>query len=39
MFWLTLDMAGPNIPIIGWIEYVLGSLGIMGGIVMAATDF
>jgi hypothetical protein len=31
-------MLGPNIPLVGWSEYALGGLAIMGGIVIAATE-
>jgi hypothetical protein len=38
MSWLGLVMLGPGIPAIGWIEYMLGCVGILTGIYMAATE-
>jgi hypothetical protein len=38
MLWVGLNMVGPNIPFVGWIEFVLGSTGILTGIYMVATE-
>ena len=38
MLWVALNLVGPNIPIVGWVEYVLGAAGVFAGIYMVATE-